>query len=135
MERTNRNYHLLDDNELSEWKELTGITRDTQAFEHSIEVSEKAEFRFRFFWEYLTPEPTFGTTGFYDESADVWREVAVTELDNEALQYNHVQVHNESADVWGALDVVDISNENALEAFQFYDEDVGWLAPRQFNTV
>jgi len=126
---------VLDDNELSEWKELTGITRDTQSFEHSIEVSEKAEFRFRFFWEYLTPEPTFGTTGFYDESAGVWREVAVTELDNEALQYNHVQVHNESADAWGALDVVDISNENALEAFQFYDEDVGWLAPRQFNTV
>ena len=46
-----------------------------------------------------------------------------------------MQVFNDEQDEWGALDVVDLSNENAIEAFQFYDEDAGWLAPRQFNTV
>ena len=126
---------VLNDNELSQWKELNGVTRDEQTFIHSIEGSGLAEFRFRFDWEYLTPEPTFGTTGLYDDSAGVWREVAVANEEDSALQYTHVQVFNDEQDEWGALDVVDLSNENAIEAFQFYDEDAGWLAPRQFNTV
>lgn len=126
---------VLDDNQLSDFTSITGVTRDTQEFVHSIDGSGKAEFRLRFSWDYLTPEPTVGTTGFYDESADVWREVAVADTEDSALQYTHVQVYNNSSDEWGALDVVDLSNENALEAFQFYDEDVGWVAPRQFNTV
>jgi len=126
---------VLNDNELSQWKELNGVTREEQVFTHSIEGSGLAEFRFRFDWEYLTPEPTFGTTGLYDESAGVWREVAVANEEDSALQYTHVQVFNDEQDEWGALDVVDLSNENAIEAFQFYDEDAGWLAPRQFNTV
>ena len=126
---------VLNDNELSQWKELTGVTRDEQVFTHSIEGSGLAEFRFRFDWEYLTPEPTLGTTGLYDDSAGVWREVAVADEEDSALQYTHVQVFNDEQDEWGALDVVDLSNENAIDAFQFYDEDEGWLAPRQFNTV
>ena len=126
---------VLNNNELSEWKEITCLTREEQEFIHSIEGSGLAEFRFRFNWEYLTAEPTFGTTGFYDDSAGVWREVAIANEEDSALQYTHVQVFNDEQDEWGVLDVVDLSNENAIEAFQFYDEDTGWLAPRQFNTV
>lgn len=125
----------LSDNELSDWKELNGITRTEQTFTHKIGGTGKAEFRWRFTWEFDTPQPRNGTTGFYDNSADVWREAAVANPDDESLEYNHIIIYNNTESEWGALDVVDISNENAIESHQFYDDKNGWLAPREFDAV
>lgn len=125
----------LNDDELSSWRELSGLQRTEQTLTHIIGGSEKAEFRIRFSWSFLTPEPTYGTTGFRDNSSGVWREAAVAKSEDDALQYNHVQVYHDGENEWGALDVVDVTNENAIDSHQFYDEDAGWLAPREFNTV
>lgn len=125
----------LSDNELSSWVSLSGITRTQQTFTHEIGGTGQAEFRWRFTWEFDTPQPRNGTTGFYDDSAGVWREAAVANPDDESLEYNHITIYNNSEGEWGALDVVDVTNENAIESHQFYDEDAGWLAPREFDTV
>lgn len=125
----------LTDGELSEWKELSGFDRTEQTLTHQISGSGLAEFRVRFTWVFATAQPTNGTVGFRDDSDGVWREVAVAEEDDDVLQYSHVQVYNDDTNSWGALDVVDITNEAAIESHQFYDEDVGWLAPREYQAV
>ena len=129
----------LSENSLSSWVELSGFTTGEQTLTHSIDESNKAEFRIRFDWEFETPEPIYGTTGFYDESAGVWRECAVTDVNSNSLEYNHVTIYNEDVDDWGALDViespVDDPPPEAINAFRFYDADAGWLAPREYDTV
>jgi hypothetical protein len=125
----------LNNNSLSSWKPLTALTEGEQTLTHSIEESKQAEFRVRFDWKIDTPEPIYGTTGFYDESVGVWRECVVTDVNSNSLEYNHVTVYNDDEEDWGALDVVDTTNSAAIEAFAFYDEDAGWLAPREYNTV
>lgn len=125
----------LNNNSLSSWKSLTALTEGEQTLTHSIEESQEADFRVRFDWKIDTPEPIYGTTGFYDESAGVWRECVVTDVNSNSLEYNHVTVYNDNEEDWGALDVVDTTNSAAIEAFAFYDEDAGWLAPREYNTV
>jgi hypothetical protein len=59
---------------------------------------------------------------------------AVGEPTDPDLEYNHIAVYNTDKNAWGALDVVKPSNEFALLSHQFYDTDVGWLAPRIYKT-
>lgn len=124
----------LNDGEITSFTELEGFTSGKQDLTFSIEESEEVEFRLRFDWEIESPEPILGTVGFYDESTSTWKETAVTSPDSNSLEYNHVSVYNEELDEWGALDVVDLSHPVAITAFQFYDEDEGWLAPRKYET-
>jgi hypothetical protein len=126
---------VLSDGELSEWKSLSNFDRTTQTLDHFIDGSELADFRIRFTWVFATPQPVHGSVGFRDNSAGVWREAAVAEESDELLQYTHVQAYNDSTDEWGVLDVVDASHEAAIESHQFYDEDAGWLAPREYQTA
>lgn len=125
----------LQEDELSEWIAIDGFTRGKQTINHRILGVGQADFRLRFTWEYLTPDPRVGTVAFYDSSNNAWKEVAVADPQAPLLEYNHVSVYNNSISEWGALDVVDPSNEAAITSHQFYDEDAGWLSPRQFNTV
>jgi hypothetical protein len=125
----------LNNNEITPWVDLSGFTSGEQQLTHSVEESGKVDFRIRFNWVFETPEPIYGRTGFYDESAGVWRECVVTDVNSNSLEYNHVTVYNDDKEDWGALDVVDTTNSAAIEAFAFYDEDAGWLAPREYNTV
>ena len=126
---------VLSEGELSEWKNLSNFDRTTQTLDHFIDGSELADFRIRFTWVFATPQPVHGSVGFRDNSSSVCREAAVAEESDELLQYTHVQAYNDSTDEWGVLDVVDASHEAAIKSHQFYDEDVGWLAPREYQTA
>jgi len=114
---------------------LSGLTADSETFEHTIDGSGEARFRFRFSFEKILPDPTNGTVAFADTSKGVFHEVAVADPTDDALDYNHVQIYNASTDNWGALDVVNVSDTDALEQFAFYDSNAGWLAPRERSTT
>jgi hypothetical protein len=125
----------LNDGETSNWHSLSGLAPNSEEFYHDISGSGEARFRFRFDWEQAYPDPVNGTVGFYNASAGVWRECAVADPTDSLLEYNHVAVYNDETGSWGALDVVDPSDDAAIESHQFYDPDIGWLAPREYSTT
>jgi hypothetical protein len=124
------------DGTTTSYTSLTGLepNSDNELY-HQISGSNRAEFEFRFDWQYAYADPTYGTVSFYDESDDVWHEAALADPTDDSLNYNHIRVYNNVEGTWGALDVVDASKSSAIDSHQFYDADAGWVAPRQYDST
>jgi hypothetical protein len=126
----------LNDGEWSSWQSLSGLDANrVEEFYHNISGSGSADFEVEYTWQYQSPDPANGTVGFADYDAGVWRECAVADASDSLLDYNHVTVYNPETGNWGALDVVDLDDPNAIDGWEFYDPDVGWLAPREYQTT
>lgn len=116
----------LNGGEWSSWQNLSGFSVGNNQFNHSIGGSNEANFQFRYYWEYNTPEPlseqkiNINGTNY---------EVALADPNDPALDYTFYRIYDPTH---GTLcyDVVEASDTDAIP-YYIYHPIHGKLALRK----